>query len=134
MKLPQKIKDDLWWLIISVDYDLSRIVIADHETTDALLTLWLEDKYDFKGSLNECLQLDIPLKEFAKAIVNDNLNSYEGAKLNVRGNFVKKTRIEINKPIKWYREDASITEQQWARESILKTILQSLTDTEIVTK
>ena len=31
IKLNQKLKDALWWLVISVDYDYSRISIADHE-------------------------------------------------------------------------------------------------------
>jgi len=39
IKITQKLKDQLWWLIISVDYDYSRIVIADHDFTDDLLTL-----------------------------------------------------------------------------------------------
>ena len=50
-----------------------------------------------------------------------NLNSYEGTKMHPQKGFVYKTRIEINEPIKWYREDASTAEQQWAREAALKT-------------
>jgi hypothetical protein len=68
MKLAQKLKDELWWMIISVDYDYSRIGIADHELNDDILTLWLEDKHDFKNSLDECLQLDMSVKQFAKII------------------------------------------------------------------
>ena len=108
-KTNQKLKDELWWLVISVDYDYSRISIADHEINGEVLTLWLEDKQDFKNSLDECLQLDISLKNFAKMIRADNLNSYEGSKLHPKGNYVYKTRIEINEPIRWYREDASDT-------------------------
>jgi len=131
MKLTQKIKDQLWWLIITVDYDYSRISIADHEINGDTLTLWLEDKQDFKNSLDDCLQLDLPLKQFAKVIRNENLNSYEGSKMHPKKNFVYKTRIEINEPIKWYHEDASPTEQQWAREAILKSILTQLVETEV---
>ena len=131
MKLTQKIKDQLWWLIITVDYDYSRISIADHEINGDTLTLWLEDKQDFKNSLDDCLQLDLPLKQFAKVIRNENLNSYEGSKMHPKKNFVYKTRIEINEPIKWYHEDASATEQQWAREAILKNILTHLVETEV---
>lgn len=84
IKLNQKLKDELWWLVISVDYDYSRISIAEHEINGDMLTLWLEDKQDFKNSLDECLQLDISLKNFAKIIRAENLNSYEGTKLHSR--------------------------------------------------
>lgn len=131
IKLSQKFKDQLWWLVISVDYDYSRISIAEHEINSDMLTLWLEDKHDFKNSLDECLQLDISLKNFAKVINAENLNSYEGTKLHPKGNFAYKTRIEINEPIKWYREDAGLVEQQWAREAALKNILTQLVENEV---
>jgi hypothetical protein len=51
--------------------------------------------------------------------------------MHPKKNFVYKTRIEINEPIKWYHEDASPTEQQWAREAILKSILTQLVETEV---
>ena len=76
IKIAQKLKDKLWWMIISVDYDYSRISVADHEMNDGILTLWLEDKQDFKNSLEECLQLDIPARQFAKVIRSEKLNSY----------------------------------------------------------
>jgi hypothetical protein len=66
IKIPHKLKNQLWWLIISVDFDYSRIAIADHEINGDILTLWLEDKHDFKNSLDECLQADIHLKQFAR--------------------------------------------------------------------
>ena len=130
IKIAQKLKDQLWWLIISVDYDYSRIAIADHELTDETLTLWLEDKHDFKNSLDECLQVDIKAREFAKIIKGENLNSYEGSKMHPTKNFVYKVRIEINAPLKWYQDDAAIIEQQWAREAVLKTMLTQLVETE----
>jgi hypothetical protein len=131
IKLSQKLKDELWWLVISVDYDYSRISIADHEINGDYLTLWLEDKQDFKNSLDECLQLDITLKNFAKMIRAEGLNSYEGTKMHPKKGFIYKTRIEINEPIRWYREDASINEQQWAREAALKNILTQLVESEV---
>ncbi|GAA3994524.1 hypothetical protein [Mucilaginibacter dorajii] len=130
MKISQKLRDQLWWMIISVDYDYSRICIADHDLTDEILTLWLEDKQDFKNSLDECLQLDIKVRDFAKIIKGENLNSYEGSKMHPTKNFVYRARIEINTPIKWYQEDASINEQQWAREATLKAVLTQLVETE----
>ena len=131
IKIAQKLKDKLWWMIISVDYDYSRISVADHEMNDGTLTLWLEDKQDFKNSLEECLQLDIPAKQFAKVIRNEKLNSYEGTKIHPKKGFIYKTQIEINEPIRWYREDASLVEQQWAREAVVKTILTQLVENEV---
>ena len=130
IKLSQKFRDELWWLVISVDYDYSRISIADHEISGDIITLWLEDKQDFKNSLDECLQLDISLKNFAKMIRADGLNSYEGIKMHPKKKYVYKTQIEISEPIKWYREDASATEQQWARDAVLKQLLTQLIETE----
>ena len=130
MKITQKLKDQLWWMIISVDYDYSRISIADHDINDEALTLWLEDKQDFKNSLDECLQLDVKVREFAKIIKSENLNSYEGSKMHPTKNFVYNARIEISTPLKWYQDDASIMEQQWAREATLKAILTQLVETE----
>ena len=42
-----------------------------------------------------------------------------------------KRKIEINEPIRWYREDASLVEQQWAREAVVKTILTQLVENEV---
>ncbi|WP_183580132.1 hypothetical protein HDF18_13500 [Mucilaginibacter sp. X5P1] len=131
IKITQKLKNHLWWLIINVDYDYSRIAIADHEINGDILTLWLEDKHDFKNSLDECLQVDLSLKQFAKVIKAENLNSYEGIKMHPKKNFTYKARIEINEPIKWYIEDASPSDQQWAREAMLKTLLTQLVETEV---
>jgi hypothetical protein len=130
IRISQKLKDKLWWLVISVDYDYSRITIAEHEIDGDILTIWLEDKQDFKNSLDECLKIDIPAKQFAKVIKSENLNSYEGSKMHPTKNFVYKTRIEINDPINWYRDDASITEQQWAREAVLRLLLTQLVENE----
>ena len=131
IKISKKLKDKLWWLVISVDYDYSRITIADHDLTDDMLTLWLEDKHDFKNSLDECLQVDIPTKQFVKIIKAENLNSYEGAKMHPSKNFLYKTRIEINEALNWYLDDATLIEQQWAREAVLKLLLTELVETEV---
>jgi len=118
-------------MIISVDYNYSRITIADYELNEDMFTLWLEDKQDFKNSLEECLQVDIPLKQFAKVIRVENLNSYEGNKIHPKKNFSYKARIEINEPIRWYQEDASLIEQQWAREAVVKMLLTQLVENEV---
>ena len=130
IKITQKLKNHLWWLIITVDYDYSRIAIADHDLNGDTLTLWLEDKHDFKNTLDECLQLDIPAKQFAAFIKNENLNSYEGSEIHHKKNYVYKTRIEINTPIRWYQDDATLTGQQWTREALLKHLLTQLIETE----
>ena len=131
IKISQKLKDELWWMIISVDYDYSRITIADHEINEGILTLWLEDKQDFKNSLEECLQLDIPAKQFAKVIRAENLNSYEGTKMHPSKKFLYKARIEVNEPVRWYQEDATVIEQQWAREAVVKILLTQLVENEV---
>lgn len=130
IRISQKLKDQLWWLIISVDYNYSRITIAEHELNGEILTLWLEDKHDFKNSLDECLQLDINEKQFAKLIKAENLNSYEGSEIHPTKNFVYKTRVAVNEPITWYQNDATSVEQQWAREAVLRQLLTQLIETE----
>jgi hypothetical protein len=130
IKISQKLKDKLWWLIIAVDYDYSRITIADHDLTEDVLTLWLEDKHDFKNTLDECLQVDIPLKQFAKIIKDESFNSYEGSKMHPTKNYLYKDRIEINAPIRWYQDDASLYEQQYARDTVLKLLLTQLIETQ----
>jgi hypothetical protein len=131
MKLSQKLKDQLWWLVISVDYDYSRICIADHELSGDHLILWLEDKHDFKNTLDECVQLELSNKQFAQIIRSENLNTYEGIKLHPKKNYAYKTRVEVNEALKWYQEDASSIEQQWAREAALKRVLTHLVESEV---
>lgn len=131
IKIPHKLKNQLWWLIISVDFDYSRIAIADHEINGDILTLWLEDKQDFKNSLDECLQADIQLKQFAKLIKTEGLNSYDSIAVHPSKNFSYACRVSINEPIRWYQQDASPTEQTWAREAMLKAILTQLVETEV---
>jgi hypothetical protein len=130
IKISKKLKNQLWWLVISVDYDYSRISIADHDLNGDILTLWLEDKQDFKNSLDDCLQLDIATKQFGKLIKDENFNSYEGSKMHPTKNYVYRARIEINEPVAWYQNDASLVEQQWAREALVKRILTELIETE----
>ena len=52
--------------------------------------------------------------------------------MHPKKNFIYKARIEINEPIRWYQEDASVTEQQWAREAVVRNILTQLIETETV--
>ena len=131
IKIPQKLKNELWWLIISVDFDYSRIAIADYEINDDILTLWLEDKHDFKNSLDECLQSDINLKQFARVISTEKMNTREHTCLHPLKKFVYKKTTTINQPIRWYMDDASPMEQGWAREAMLKAILTQLVETEV---
>lgn len=128
IRLSQALKNKLWWLIISVDYDYSRVKIADNFLGETNLILWLEDGHDFKDSIDDCLPLTVSLRDFAKVIEAENLNSYEGTKMHPTKNFVYKTRIQINEPIKWYNEDATLTEQQWARESVIKAVLEQMVE------
>ena len=130
IKLNQKTRNQLWWLIISVDYTYSRIAIADHEINGQTLTLWLEDKQDYKNTLDECLQLHIPFSHLTKLIKAEKMNSYAGTRMHPTKKYVYTTQIAINSPMKWYLNDASPVEQQWAREGLLKSILTQLVETE----
>lgn len=128
--LTKTTKNELWWLIISVDYHYSRIAIADYEINSSHIILWLEDKQDYKNTLDECLQLCIPLKCFTSLIRTEQLNSYETTKMHARKKFLYTSRIEINKPLAWYQQDATPNEQRWAREILLKSILTYLIESE----
>jgi hypothetical protein len=121
-------KRQLWQLIIDTGYDYSRISIAEHEINNETLVLWLEDKDDFKNSLDDCLELNIPLNTFAKIIQAEGLNSYEGTRTHPDKSYSYKTRIEINEPIAWYNQDATRTEMQWAREAVVKLALTMLVE------
>jgi hypothetical protein len=130
IRMNQKTRNELWWLIISVDYTYSRIAIADYELNGQTLTLWLEDKQDFKNTLDECLQLTIPVSHLMKLIKTENMNSYEGTRMHPTKNYMYTTRIPISSPMQWYLHDATPNEQQWAREALLKSILTQLIETE----
>ncbi|QQL50347.1 hypothetical protein [Mucilaginibacter ginkgonis] len=131
VKIPKKLRNELWWLVVSVDFNYSRITIADHEIDEEVLTVWLEDKQDFKNSLDECLQLQISLKQFAKVINAERLNSYETVLMHPHKKFLYKTNVLINEAIAWYNNDATFIEQQWARESLLKKLLTQLIETDL---
>lgn len=128
--LNQKLRNELWWLIISVDYTYSRIAIADHELNSQTLTIWLEDKQDFKNTLDECLKLEIPIKQFARFIKSDNLNTYETTLMHPQKKYLYLTRVTINEPIQWYLRDATPHEQFWTRDSLLKRIMTQLVESE----
>lgn len=113
-------------LILSVEHDFSRIVIADHDINDDMLIFFLEDKYDFKDTLDECLQLDIPVNQFAELISKEQMNSYEGSAMHSTKHYVYRTRIAIGEPITWYKDEATPAEQQYAREAMLKQLLTQL--------
>ncbi len=125
-----QVKNELWWLIISVDYHYTRIAIADYEFTASHLILWLEDKQDYKNTLDECLQLQIPLRAFARLIKDEHFNTYESIVMHPEKKFLYPAKVEINRPMIWYNHDATPTEQRWVREAILKKILTHLVETE----
>ncbi|WDF54648.1 hypothetical protein [Mucilaginibacter sp. KACC 22063] len=131
IKMSQKLRTELWWLIVSVDFNYSRICIADHELAENMLTIWLEDKHDYKNTLEECLQINIPIKQFAKLIRTEELNSYPSTQMHQSKKFLYKTRTIINDAINWYLYDATLAEQQLARETTLKHMLTNLVESEI---
>jgi hypothetical protein len=131
INLNHKEKSQLWQLIISVDFDYSRITIAEHELEDNSIVLYLEDKEDFKNTLDECVCLNIPLKNFARVIKAEGLNSYEATKLHASKKYTYTERVEIAPPIKWYEREATTTERAWAREALLKAVMTHLVESEV---
>lgn len=131
IRIPQKLRDELWWLIISVDFDYSRICIADHDITEEHISIWLEDKHNFKNTLDECLLLNISLKQFARFIKAEGFNSYESTAMHPKKKFLYKTRTVINEAISWYANDATPVEQGWTRDALLKQLLTQLVENEL---
>jgi hypothetical protein len=124
-KAPQETTSGLLSLLLSANFERARIVIADHELSDNFLTLYLEDKQDFKDNLEDLLMYKLPISKFAGIIASENLNSYPGVKYTECGREYD-AQIEINTPIKWYEQDANIYQQKIARETALEHILKSL--------
>lgn len=56
----QKIQHALFSLVASTDFDLSRIVIAENEIEGDCLNLYIEDKFNPKEDLSDCILLEIP--------------------------------------------------------------------------
>lgn len=121
----QETNSGLLSLMLSVNFDRSRVVIADHEITDNFLRVYLEDKEDFKSGISDCLMYSMPISQFASIISSEGLNSYPGTLFTERGRSYE-GRIEINEPIQWYNEDATLYEQSIARDAALSHILQSV--------
>jgi hypothetical protein len=132
ISLNDKQKDQLWWLIITVDYTYERISIAEHELNEKGFTIWLEDKHDFKNSIEECLEITISRSQFAKFIKSENFNSYERDELT-KNNTVKKVRTEVAEPITWYDEHASPVDQSLVRDALLQSMLTTLIENEVNT-
>jgi len=123
--IDQKTKEALFNLLTSVDFDLKRIVIAEHEIDANVITLLLEDSQNIAPSFAECLHLEISLEEFAKLISKKGHNSYEGTKKTESGRYYK-GRVEIAEPIKFYTNDATPFHQKCIREELLEEVLNEL--------
>lgn len=121
----QRTTSDLLMLMLSVNFDKSRIIIAEHEISEHFLTVYLEDSNDFKNTLEECLMYKLPVSQFASIITNEKLNSYPGVKYTESGRAYD-ADIEINEPISWYNEDATLYEQGIARDAALAHILKTV--------
>jgi hypothetical protein len=124
-KAPQETTSGLILLLASANFDKSRITIAEHELSDHFLTLYLEDKQDFKENIEDTLMYKLPVSKFASIIEVEELNSYPGVKYSHEGRPYD-AQIEINKPIKWYEQDANHYQQKIAREAALEYILKNL--------
>ncbi len=113
-------------LFCSVNFDKDRIVVAEHELTDSALIIYLEDRDDFKSTLDETVMVELPVAEFAKLIATSGINSYDGVKYSHSGRAYD-ARIEINEPIAWFEEDATTFERKTTialvKDSLLKSTL-----------
>jgi hypothetical protein len=123
----QKTNSDLLMLLVSANFDKSRITIAEHELSENFLTLYLEDKEDFKSNLEDTLMYKLPVSQFSAIIKSEGLNSYEGTMYNEHSSFTYTARVEIKEPIKWYEQDATKYQQKETLDVVLQHILKSLT-------
>jgi hypothetical protein len=123
--LSKEVTEQILWLIISVNYDYSRIVIAEHEFNDQALTLYLEDKQDFKNTVDECLNITVPIAEFEAFIEKGNYNKYEGRKQSESGRPYNGL-ITVSEPFEWYCNDATQYQQRTVREALVEAILKQV--------
>jgi hypothetical protein len=112
-------------LFCSVNFDKTRIVIAEHELSENFLTLYLEDKEDFKADLADTVMYKLPISTFATIISNNELNSYPETLFTERGNAYE-GRIEIASPTEWYENDASTYEKKYTLDMVKTHLLKSL--------
>lgn len=123
--IKKETKYRLFNLLVSADFDVKRIVIADHEIDDDCLTILVEDKNNLQDTLDTCIEIKISLEELAAFIVKEKHNSYRGISLNKKGHAYQDD-IKINDPIPFYNEDATSVQQQWIREEIIQEIISEL--------
>lgn len=124
--LPKEVSENLSFLILSVDYDYRKIIIADNDFTNGEITLWLEDENNLKNTIDECLCIIIPPNEFASFIDKGNFNKYEGHYQRKLGSIFNGL-IVINEPLQWYEVDATSFQQKCVREALLETLIKIVT-------
>lgn len=110
-------------LLCSVNFDKERIIIAEQERTVEGLTLYLEDKYDRKETLDETVLVEVSNEQFAEFIVKNELNSYPGTLFSESGRPYA-GRIVISEPLDWYDQDASEYEQSYTRDLLKNNLLK----------
>ena len=124
-KALQSTNSGLLQLLMAANFDKKRIVIADYDLSDHFLTLYLEDKKSPVADLSDALMYKLPVSRFAEVIKSEGLNSYEGTLYNESGRTYE-GRIGIAKPIKWYNQDATLFQQESARDAALTCILKNI--------
>lgn len=127
----QKTNHDLLLLLINADFDKSRIVIAEHQLSVHFLTLYLEDKHDFKPNLDDTLLYKLPTSQFAAIILSEGYNSYEGT-LHTQHDRPYPGRVTINEPLVWWEKDATLYQQKEVLHTALQYILATLDGQELV--
>ena len=120
----KKANTELLSLFCSVNFDKNRINIAESDWNGEKLTLWLEDKQDFKEQLDDCVIVEVSSDKFAKIIADEKLNTYEAEKY--RDGYAYAADVEINKPIAWFEEDADQYFRKEAINAVLTKLLKGL--------
>lgn len=123
--LNKETQTKLSWLLLSVFYDYDRIIIAEHEINDQELTLFLEDKQDFKSDLSECLEVKISCDEFASFIEKGNHNKYAGISYSKNGRAFDGL-IVVDEPLKWYHNDATTFQRKTVLEDLVEQIIKQV--------
>jgi hypothetical protein len=125
MTFSQEKTTKIFNLITAVDFDFNRIVEADNDLTQATFTIWVEDKHDFKSTIDECLEIVIPVSDFEAFIKAGKYNTYKGQKKSENGR-IYEAEIELAPALEYYNVFATTFECASIREDLIRSILKNM--------
>lgn len=123
--LTQKTAEQILLFFMSTDYTHSRVTIAEYDLNEQNLTLYIEDKQDFKSQLDQCLIIEVPVTELAYFIDKGNYNKYEGRKASRSGR-VFDGLVKIDEPLNWLNNDATKFQITTVNEDLVKAIFEQV--------